>query len=401
MIIDRVDANGTETPNSTEIISFAGTSGSTVTTLVRGLAGTTDQEHSVGAIVEFGPDVIWAQALIDSMLNLVDTAGALDTTKVVDLTTAQTLSKKTLKSSISEVVTTAGGHTVFTLTPSVAIASYATGQEFTILMNASNTGASTINVSGLGAKSLTKGGATALSASDLLIDAEYKIIYDGTQFQVIGISGSSATVATQAEVATGTDNTKMVTPLAATGIDTRTATFTNKTLTDPTNNITAKSLKSATTTVDVSAATAPSSGQVLTATASTTATWQTPAAAAISSKVISATRDLTAASGDVSYTGVGFVPTSLTVSADLPTKKSSSLGFADSAKNGAGHYLTDVPQSGPISDVNTNAIIFCQSAVNNFQHAQVKTYDSDGFTLTWSKINSPTGTATLRFICYR
>lgn len=37
-------------------------------------------------------------------------------------------------------------------------------------------------------------------------------------------------------------------------------------------------LKSATTTVDVSAATAPSSGQVLTATSSTTATWQTPAA---------------------------------------------------------------------------------------------------------------------------
>ncbi len=38
----------------------------------------------------------------------------------------------------------------------------------------------------------------------------------------------------------------------------------------------ANGLKSATTTVSVSAATAPSSGQVLTATASTTATWQTP-----------------------------------------------------------------------------------------------------------------------------
>jgi len=36
-------------------------------------------------------------------------------------------------------------------------------------------------------------------------------------------------------------------------------------------------LKSATTTVDVSAATAPSSGQVLTATSSTAAIWQTPA----------------------------------------------------------------------------------------------------------------------------
>lgn len=52
--------------------------------------------------------------------------------------------------------------------------------------------------------------------------------------------------------------------------------LTNKTITSTTNNIAAKSLVSATTLVDTSAATAPSSGQVLTATSSTTATWQAP-----------------------------------------------------------------------------------------------------------------------------
>lgn len=98
MIIDRVDANGTETPDAVEVISFEGTSGSTVTTLVRALGGTTDSAHQVGAIVEFGPDIIWAQGLIDAMLNVVDTTGALDTTKVVDLTTAQTLTNKRLTS---------------------------------------------------------------------------------------------------------------------------------------------------------------------------------------------------------------------------------------------------------------------------------------------------------------
>jgi len=110
------------------------------------------------------------------------------------------------------IVTTAGGTTTYTLTPSPAITAYATGQEFVIKMNATNTGASTINISGLGAKSLTKGGATALSSGDLLIDAVYKIVYDGTQFQVIGISGSGATAATRAENATGTSNTLMLTP---------------------------------------------------------------------------------------------------------------------------------------------------------------------------------------------
>jgi hypothetical protein len=66
MIIDRVDTNGNETPSKVEVIAFNGTSGSTVVTLTRGLAGTTDQVHAVGAIVEFGPDIVWAQGLIDS-----------------------------------------------------------------------------------------------------------------------------------------------------------------------------------------------------------------------------------------------------------------------------------------------------------------------------------------------
>lgn len=57
---------------------------------------------------------------------------------------------------------------------------------------------------------------------------------------------------------------------------TDTQTLTNKTATSTTNNITAKGLHSATTTVSVSAATAPTTGQVLTATSGTVATWQTP-----------------------------------------------------------------------------------------------------------------------------
>lgn len=55
-----------------------------------------------------------------------------------------------------------------------------------------------------------------------------------------------------------------------------TDTMTNKTMTGATNTLTASVLKSATTEVNVSSATAPTSGQVLTATSSTAATWQTP-----------------------------------------------------------------------------------------------------------------------------
>lgn len=56
--------------------------------------------------------------------------------------------------------------------------------------------------------------------------------------------------------------------------DTDVQSLTNKTLTDSTNSITATSLRTATTSVDVAAAAAPTSGQILRATNSTTATWQ-------------------------------------------------------------------------------------------------------------------------------
>lgn len=51
-------------------------------------------------------------------------------------------------------------------------------------------------------------------------------------------------------------------------------TLTNKTITATSNNVTANSLRTATNSVTVSSATAPSAGQVLTATSPTTAVWQ-------------------------------------------------------------------------------------------------------------------------------
>lgn len=57
-VIDRVDSSGNETPSKREYLSFTGVSGATLSGLSRNIDGSgTDQEHSVGAIVEFVPDV--------------------------------------------------------------------------------------------------------------------------------------------------------------------------------------------------------------------------------------------------------------------------------------------------------------------------------------------------------
>jgi hypothetical protein len=97
-IIDRVDTNNVETPTAREVISFTGTSGVTLVGVVKNADGSgTDAVHAVGAIVEFGPDILWAQSVIDGLSQVVvASTGLLDTTKIVDKTTVQVLTNKTL-----------------------------------------------------------------------------------------------------------------------------------------------------------------------------------------------------------------------------------------------------------------------------------------------------------------
>ncbi len=85
LVIDRVDINGNLTPSLTEYISFTGVSGSTVTGLTRGLGGTVAVGHSIGAIVEFVPDVVWADAINDVFTTQHDADGIH---KVIDWNTA-------------------------------------------------------------------------------------------------------------------------------------------------------------------------------------------------------------------------------------------------------------------------------------------------------------------------
>lgn len=72
--------------------------------------------------------------------------------------------------------------TITTLAP---ITTLAAGQEFLFIAAGANTGATTINVNGLGVKSLTKNGSTALSAGDIPSGAVIRIVYDGTRFQKV------------------------------------------------------------------------------------------------------------------------------------------------------------------------------------------------------------------------
>lgn len=106
LVIDRVDSTGTKTPTLEETIVGV-VSGSNMVTCVRGVEGTA-QAHSAGAVVELLVTATEHNDLITALLNVLTASGVLDTTKVVDLTTAQTLTNKilTAPSLTSPVLTT-------------------------------------------------------------------------------------------------------------------------------------------------------------------------------------------------------------------------------------------------------------------------------------------------------
>jgi hypothetical protein len=95
-----------------------------------------------------------------------------------------------LQAGATTIATVTGTDTLTgSLTP--AITAYATGNLFSFVAATTNTGAATINLNGLGAKSITKQGTTALAASDIVSGRVYLIEYDGTRFQLINPSTST------------------------------------------------------------------------------------------------------------------------------------------------------------------------------------------------------------------
>lgn len=77
--------------------------------------------------------------------------------------------------------TTGGVADTYTLTPAPAVTSYTGGQRWLIKMSAANaTTTPTINVSGLGAKTIVNSDGSALAAGDLANGGVYQITYEAT-----------------------------------------------------------------------------------------------------------------------------------------------------------------------------------------------------------------------------
>jgi hypothetical protein len=99
--------------------------------------------------------------------------------------------------------TTAGSANTYTLTLSPALVAYAAGVGVTVKVNVANTGASTINVNGLGAKSILDSKGNAMTVGKLRLNGVYSLRYDGTNFILQGEGGEYGTPPTAAQVLDG------------------------------------------------------------------------------------------------------------------------------------------------------------------------------------------------------
>ena len=115
-------------------------------------------------------------------------------------------------------------------------------------------------------------------------------------------------------------------------------------------------------------------------------------------KVGSFTRDTSLASGDQAVTGVGFQPKGILffMGQSGAASNEASWGFTDASggssvlRDGTGIFKSD---SSPIFDR--------QSGSGTQYTGVLDSFDADGFTITWTKAGSPTGTINIKYLAMR
>ena len=121
---------------------------------------------------------------------------------------------------------------------------------------------------------------------------------------------------------------------------------------------------------------------------------------AIGPKNLPLSRLLNAASGNVSYTGLGFKPSLIQfIAGIIGTSGFGSVGFADAVNASCVEISGTAGLNGLLFQATFPIIIRADSS--DYQLASVVSFDADGFTLSWSKVGAPALiTASVLATCY-
>lgn len=171
------------------------------------IAGSPDATTTIKGIVQ-----VAAQAEVLAKTALGGTGASLS---VRPDTLASTL--------LSDYKADTGAANAYVITPVPAITAYTVGQIFSFKATNANTTTSTLNVNGLGAKTINKaGGATALSSGDIAAGMIVLVEYDGTNFVMLNPVANAPTTAqltTNMQTFTTAGTTSWTKPTGASIVD--------------------------------------------------------------------------------------------------------------------------------------------------------------------------------------
>ena len=349
----------------------------------------------------------------------------------IDTVTNVTAVKTAIQEQAYSVFTPGGTVDAVTGTLSPAITSYATNLRVTFTPSGANTiTAPTLNLNTIGVRTIKKkdptGTKVALVATDLNISGPSDLVYDGVDFVLmnppvaVGVTAGNVIQVNQAVTATTRSaTTTLGTTLLHTLSDTSTTitafngvagvTYHCRTL--GAGSITYHATDMIITQTGASVTTAAGDTfdvYMLTASTCRITNYQKASGAALTgstpiSKFINFSRDLTVASGDVSYTGVGFTPSRLFICSTI-NNSFWMVGEANPNRDSVSQmYNFTGPKNAAFSGVAPG--IICgyandgSGATSNL--GTLKTYDADGFTVTWTKTGSPSGTLFIQALCYK
>jgi hypothetical protein len=193
LTIDRVDANSVSTPTKMERVTGV-ISGNNLTDTLRGEDSSTAQAHSSGAVVEDIWDAdTWNDLVGVLMSNFEQVSGRMknETFYAAD-----------------------GGSTdTYAITLSPAPAAYQTGMLVIFKANTINTGAATLNVNSLGAKTIKKWYNQDLADGDIKANQIVACVYDGTNFQLLSEIGNVVDLTTTQTLTNKTLTTPVIASL--------------------------------------------------------------------------------------------------------------------------------------------------------------------------------------------
>lgn len=112
-------------------------------------------------------------------------------------------------------------------------------------------------------------------------------------------------------------------------------------------------------------------------------------------KIGSFTRDMTAATGSVAYTGVGFTPKAVIF---LNALSSNSSPFSVGVDTGEGRGTVFTRGSASFITTPSYSIQLETLAGTDTQSGAISAFGTDGFTIGWAKTGSPTGTAQIIYM---